>query len=150
MAFKTITKINSIINVISTIIALFIPTTLGLPHTHSHIYTRRGCVPEDIVSSISSGDRCAEQSVVDAYFSAEYPAIRKSHTAYQTRITNVTFCVCDNADKCSQPTGDSIAESAESVPGSGEAEGSPEASGNIAGGVDVPFKKKTLSSGLVH
>ncbi|XP_030834520.1 uncharacterized protein LOC115921307 [Strongylocentrotus purpuratus] len=110
--------------------ALFIPTALG--SLHSHPFKRRSCASEDIVSSISSGDHCVEQSVVDAYFSAVLNSSTYTFLKF-VGITNASICVCDSTDKCTppSPTFDSTAVGAESVPGSGEAEGSPEASGNL-------------------
>ncbi|XP_030833800.1 uncharacterized protein LOC100888607 isoform X2 [Strongylocentrotus purpuratus] len=88
---------------------------------------KRACAPEEIISSIPSGDHCVEQSVVDAYFSdidptELYPDL---DGMLFLGITNATFCVCDSADKCSppSPTGDSPAPAAESEP-SPEAESS--------------------------
>ncbi|XP_030833798.1 uncharacterized protein LOC115921015 [Strongylocentrotus purpuratus] len=85
---------------------------------------KRACAPEEIVSSIPSGDHCVKQSVVDAYFSDNDPAelYPDINGMLFLGITNASFCVCDSADKCTppSPTVDSPSTGAEGGTGTGK------------------------------
>nr|XP_054760426.1 uncharacterized protein LOC129266608 [Lytechinus pictus] len=84
---------------------------------------KRACAPEEIVASISSGDHCLNQSVIDSYFSANDPAELYPNDGGMTfhGIVNATFCVCDSGDRCTPPSPD----------GEGPPKGSPDAGDTV-------------------